>query len=112
MPRSNQRPPQLEQGRARRLLDEFANDRLVLGELRLAMAAEIRRLETSRRMKTPHQLDDETHVDAELPSRFVTRTSPLDRANDALAKIGGHARIEFLRARMLPLPVEPSEHEN
>src|ERR1700751_648859 len=77
-----QRPPQLEQGRARRLLDEFANDRLVLGELRLAMAAEIRRLETSRRMKTLHQLDDKTHADVESPSRFVTRTSPLDRANE------------------------------
>jgi hypothetical protein len=44
----------------RAALHEFANDRLVLGEPRLAMAAEIRRLETSRRMKTLHQLDDET----------------------------------------------------
>ena len=43
--------PQFEEGRARRLLDELPHDGLVLGELRLLVAAEITRPETSRRLK-------------------------------------------------------------
>jgi len=80
---------QFEQGRARRLLDEFTHEGLVLGQLRLLVAAEITRLETSRRLKTLHQLDHETHADVELASRFVARTSPLHGANHTLAEIVG-----------------------
>ena len=70
---------QFEEGRARRLLDELTHDGLVLGELRLLVAAEITRPETSRRLNALHQLDHKTHADVELASRFVARTSPPPR---------------------------------
>ena len=81
--------PQFEEGRARRLLDELPHDGLVLGELRLLVAAEITRPETSRRLNALHQLDHETHADGELASRFAARTSPLHGANHTLAEIVG-----------------------
>ena len=58
--------PQFEEGRARRLLDELPHDGLVPGELRLLVAAEITRPETSRRLNALHQLDHETHADGEF----------------------------------------------
>jgi hypothetical protein len=78
-----------EQGCARRFIDELAHDRLMPGELRLPVAAEIARLETSGRLKTLHQLDHETRADVELARRFAARTSPLDGAHYTPAEIVG-----------------------
>jgi len=81
-----QRLLQFEQGRARRLLDELTHESLMRGELRLPVAAEIPRTESSRRLKTLHQLDHEAHADVELTSRFVARTSPFHGAHHTLAE--------------------------
>ena len=61
----------------------------IAGELRLLVAAEITRPETSRRLNALHQLDHETHADGELASRVAARTSPLHGANHTLAQIVG-----------------------
>ena len=87
-PRSVQLLPQFEEGRARRLLDELPHDGLVPGELRLLVAAEITRPETSRRLNALHQLDHETHADGEWPP-LAARTSPLHGASHTLAEIVG-----------------------
>jgi hypothetical protein len=88
----SQRLLQIKQRRAWRLLDKLTNNSLVRGELRLAVTAEITRSKISCRSKTLHQLDHETHADAKLTSSFVARSSPLNRANHAGAKI---VRIRF-----------------
>ena len=64
----SQRLLQIKQRRAWRLLDKLTNNSLVRGELRLAVTAEITRSKISCRSKTLHQLDHETHADAELTS--------------------------------------------
>ena len=75
------------------------------------------RPETSRRSKTLHQLDHETHADAELTGSFTARSSPLNHANHAGAKI---IRIRFchpsrpppgfdvILANSDPLPILPA----
>ena len=79
---------QYEEGGARRLIDD-PHDGIVLGRSWLHLAAKSPARKLPRRLNALHQLDHETHADAELANRFAARTYQIHGAKHKLAEIIG-----------------------
>jgi hypothetical protein len=100
--------PDLGQRDARPCRRQLAQQILLAGKQRLAVAADLRRLRAAGRAHAPHQLDRRRRADLEPSRRPAGRTALLDRADQPLAQIlGQRCRHHSLAAQPATLESQP-----